>query len=58
MVTVLPLIEQMDGVEELKVTALPEAPPVALTVSGGSPRALFPKAAKEIVWSALVRPFQ
>ena len=37
MVTVLPPTAQTAGVKELKVTALPEAPPVALTVNGGLP---------------------
>src|SRR4051812_17017819 len=51
-VTVLPFnppVEQTAGVLELKVTALPEAPPVALTVNAASPKALPPRALKVIV---------
>ena len=36
MVTVSPLTVHTLGVSELNVTGLPEPPPVALTVNGGS----------------------
>ena len=32
----MPLLAQMVGVSEVKVTALPDAPPVALTVKAGA----------------------
>ena len=51
-VTVVPLtLHALEPVEN--VTALPEAPPVALTVKGGSVVCLSGSGAKLIAWSAL-----
>src|ERR1043166_7660552 len=37
----------------VKVTALPDAPPVALTAKSGSPKVLLARAPKVIVWPSL-----
>src|ERR1700759_4852647 len=52
-VTVEPLTEQTAVVSELKVTALAEPPPVALTVNGGEPNVLSLNAPNVMIWSAL-----
>ena len=57
MVTVLPLIPlhvATDRSELVKVTALPEAPPVADTVKDGSPKVLAGSALKVIIWSSVL----
>jgi hypothetical protein len=45
--------EQISGVVLEKVTGCPDAPPVALTVTGGWPNVLFASAPNVICWSAL-----
>lgn len=49
MVTVLPLTVQMLLVVELKVTGLPEPPPLALTAKGASPKTLLAGGVKLMV---------
>jgi len=51
-VTDVPDTVQTEVVDELKVTGLPEAPPVALRLSGAWSNVLAVIAAKVIVWVA------
>ncbi|MNX46246.1 hypothetical protein D3C86_767840 [compost metagenome] len=48
MVTILPETVATDGLELVKITGFPEAPPVALSVNAASPNVLSGKAAKVI----------
>ncbi len=54
MLTVLPEIVHWSVAPTAKVTALPEAPPVALTANAASPNVLLSNASNVIVWLALL----
>src|SRR6266851_1769460 len=59
MVMVLPFVPpevQMLAGLAVKVTGLPDAPPVALTVKGASPYVLLPSAPNVIAWFAWFTP--